>query len=88
MLTLQDAKNRFSAVVDAALAGRPQEVSRRGKPAVVVVSAEEYRRLLDKARGNRGSFVDHLRAFPGAAPKDDPKGEPERIEAVPRDVAF
>ena len=30
MWTLQDAKNRFSAVVEAALAGQPQEVSRRG----------------------------------------------------------
>ncbi|WP_372837307.1 type II toxin-antitoxin system prevent-host-death family antitoxin, partial [Puniceibacterium confluentis] len=46
MLTLQDAKNRFSAVVEAALSGRPQEVSRRGKPAVVVVAAEEYARLV------------------------------------------
>jgi len=29
MLTLQDAKNRFSAVVEAAMSGRPQEVTRR-----------------------------------------------------------
>lgn len=80
MISLQDAKNRFSAVVDAALAGRPQEVSRRGKPAVVVVSAEDYKRLVERAGGNRGSFVDHLMAFPGDAP--------ERIEAAPRDVRF
>ena len=32
---LQDAKDRFSAVVDAAVAGDPQRVTRRGKPAVV-----------------------------------------------------
>ena len=31
---LQDAKNQFSAVVDAAIAGEPQHVTRRGKPAV------------------------------------------------------
>jgi antitoxin Phd len=30
MWTLQDAKNKFSAVVEAALAGQPQQVSRRG----------------------------------------------------------
>ena len=66
MLTLQDAKNRFSAVVDAALAGRPQEVSRRGKPAVVVLSAAEYRRLVAGAQDRRGRFADHLLAFPGA----------------------
>jgi antitoxin Phd len=80
MWTLQDAKNRFSAVVDAALAGRPQEVTRRGRPAVVVVSADEYRRLLAGAGGPRDSFADHLMQFPG-----DPA---ERLQAHPRDVAF
>ena len=39
---LQDAKNRFCAVVDAAVAGDPQWVTRRGKPAVVVLAVEEY----------------------------------------------
>jgi antitoxin Phd len=29
--SLQDAKNRFSAVVDAAARGEPQMVTRRGK---------------------------------------------------------
>ena len=42
---LQDAKNRLSAVVDAALAGDPQRVTRRGKPAVVVLAVDEYERL-------------------------------------------
>ncbi|MYH49810.1 MAG: type II toxin-antitoxin system Phd/YefM family antitoxin [Gammaproteobacteria bacterium] len=42
---LQDAKNRFSAVVDAALAGDPQRVTRRGRPAVVVLAVDEYERL-------------------------------------------
>lgn len=80
MWTLQDAKNRFSAVVDAALAGQPQEVSRRGKPAVVILSAEEYHRMLNSARRERESFAAHLLAFPG----DDF----ERAEARPRDVNF
>lgn len=81
MITLQDAKNRFSAVVEAALAGRPQEVSRRGKPAVVVVSAEEYHRLVKAARIiHRESFTDHLLALPGL--------EEGRANAKPRDVAF
>ena len=80
MLTLQDAKNKFSAVVDAALAGHPQEVSRRGIPAVVVVSATEYHRLVSAARGPRESFASHLLAFPG---EDIP-----RAVAVPRDAAL
>lgn len=80
MWTLQDAKNRFSAVVEAALAGRPQEVTRRGKPAVVVLAAEEYRSLLARAGGSPGSFTDHLLAFPGA--------EIPRAEVRARDVQF
>mgnify|MGYP002624618352 CR=1 FL=1 len=80
MWTLQDAKNKFSAVVDGALAGEPQEVSRRGKPAVVVLSVEQYQGLLESARRSRGSFVDHLLDFPGP--------EIERAEAKPRDIDF
>ena len=66
MWTLQDAKNRFSAVVDAALKGAPQEVTRRGKPAVVVLAADEYQRLVAASGGKRESFAAHLMAFPGA----------------------
>ena len=48
---LQDAKNRFSALVNAALAGEPQLVTRRRQPAVVVLAVDEYERLrlLDNA---------------------------------------
>ncbi len=80
MWTLQDAKNRFSAVVDAALKGAPQEVTRRGKPAVVVLSMEQYRRLLEGAGPVRKSFAEHLLAFPGP--------EVERLRAQPRDAEF
>lgn len=80
MWTVQDAKNKFSAVVDAALAGTPQEVTRRGKPAVVILSADEYHRLLEGAVRARASFADHLMAFPG--------GEIPRMDATPRDVTF
>ncbi len=84
MWTLQDAKNKFSAVVDAALAGTPQEVTRRGKPAVVVLSTSQYRCLLADAKRSRGSFVDHLLAFPGM----DRHDETERAEVAPRPVEF
>tara|TARA_R110002072_G_scaffold37074_3_gene108866 strand:+ start:67 stop:309 length:243 start_codon:yes stop_codon:yes gene_type:complete len=80
MWTLQEAKNKFSTVVDAALAGTPQEVTRRGKPAVVVLSASEYHQLLTDAQRSRGSFVDHLLAFP---PEDI-----ERAQVKPRPVEF
>lgn len=80
MWTLQDAKNKFSAVVDAALAGTPQEVTRRAKPAVVILAADEYHRLLESAVKSRESFADHLMVFPG---EDMP-----RAQAAPRDVSF
>ena len=38
---LQDAKNKFSAVSDAAWRGTPQIVTRHGKPIVVVISKVE-----------------------------------------------
>ncbi|HWD59311.1 MAG TPA: type II toxin-antitoxin system Phd/YefM family antitoxin [Stellaceae bacterium] len=61
--SLQDAKNSFSAVVEAACRGEPQTVTKRGKRAVVVVSAEEYDRLAVKTK-DRQSFVEHLLAAP------------------------
>ena len=42
---LEDAKNQFSRLVRQALSGKPQRVTRGGREAVVVVSAEEYERL-------------------------------------------
>lgn len=86
MLTLQDAKNRFSAVVDAALSGHPQEVTRRGKPVVVVLSVEEYRRLLGQAQAQRESFAAHLMSFPGPAAPE--AGDIPRAQAVPREVVL
>jgi len=42
---LQEAKNRFSEVVDEALTHGPQTVTRHGREVVVIVSAKEYRRM-------------------------------------------
>ena len=49
--SVQDARNRFSEVVEAAK-HTPQTVTKHGKPAVVVVDAAEYERLrrLERAR--------------------------------------
>jgi prevent-host-death family protein len=59
--TLQEAKNRFSVVVDAATRGQPQRVTRRGRPAAVVVSVEAYERLQDLERAAAPSFGELLR---------------------------
>ena len=61
---MQDAKNRFSAVVDAALGGVPQRVIRRGRLAVVVLAADEYGRLRKLEPDNNPTFVEHLLAIP------------------------
>ena len=60
----QDAKNRFSAVVNAALAGEPQRVTRRGKPAVIVIAVEEYERLRNGEPDDTPTFVEHLLNIP------------------------
>ncbi len=80
--SLQDAKNRFSAVVNAALAGEPQRVTRRGEPVVVIVSTDEYERMRRLEKANAPTFSDLLLQIP----QDD--GEFERIPVSPRPVDF
>lgn len=53
---LQDAKNRFSEVVEEALAHGPQTVTRHGREVVVILSIEEYRRM----KQPRGSLIQAL----------------------------
>ena len=43
---LQEAKNRFSQVVERALKQGPQIITRHGIEAVIVLSYQEYRRML------------------------------------------
>jgi prevent-host-death family protein len=80
--SLQDAKNRFSAVVEAAIKGAPQRVTRRGKPAVMVISVEEYERLHQLERAAAPTFTDLLLAMP----RDD--SEFERSSIRPRAIDF
>ena len=79
---LQDAKRRFGAVVNAAIEGTPQRVTRRGKPAVVVISAEEYERLRHLEKAKAPTFPELLLAMP----QDD--GEFERIRIGLRPTDF
>ena len=46
---LQDAKARFSELVNAALKRGPQVISRRGIPTAVLVPIEEWRRLQENS---------------------------------------
>jgi prevent-host-death family protein len=79
--SVQDAKNRFSEVVEAARR-KPQTVTKHGKPAVVVVAADEFERLRTLERLASPSFADLLLAMPTG-------GEDfERLEARLRDPGF
>jgi prevent-host-death family protein len=70
---VQDAKQRFSELVQRALDEGPQVVTRRGKDAVVVLAADEYRRLTGR--------VPDFKAFLQSAP-DLSKLE---LDTLPRD---
>lgn len=87
-IALQDAKARFSEVVDAAMRGPAQPVTRRGKPAVVIVAATEYERLTRKDTAREGgNFIEHLLA----QPKPSKGSRPVRLsppELKPRDFDF
>ncbi len=72
--TLQDAKRRFSALVNTALAGEPQHVSQHGRPAVVVLSVAEYERLRRLERTDAPTFGELLLEIP----QDD-----REIERIP-----
>ncbi len=77
---LQDAKNRFSALVNAALAGEPQRVTRRGEPVVVVLAVDEYERLHRLERADAPTFAELLLEIP----QDD--GEFERLSVPARQL--
>ena len=79
--SVQDAKNQFSAVIDAARRA-PQTVTKHGKPAVVVVDAELYERLSKLEKAKAPNFKDHLLAIPQGG-KDF-----ERVEIEFRDIKF
>ena len=57
---LQDAKNRFSELVQRAKREGPQTVTLRGERAAVVLSADSYDALV----AERPSLVDHLLSGP------------------------
>ncbi|MDF0518162.1 type II toxin-antitoxin system Phd/YefM family antitoxin [Bradyrhizobium yuanmingense] len=61
--SIQDAKNRFSEVVEAARRA-PQMITKHGTPAVMVVDVNEYERLRRLERAQAPSFADLLLAIP------------------------
>lgn len=54
--TVAEAKAKFSALVDQVRAEGPQTITRRGRPAAVLVSAEEWARKTRRV-GNLAEFL-------------------------------
>ena len=83
---LQDAKNRFSKVVDSALQGVPQVVTRRGVPVAVVVAVDQYALLTQKGQADNG-FANFLLSMPTDG--EDMHGEVRgQLDLTPREVKF
>jgi prevent-host-death family protein len=57
---LQEAKARFSRLVKSAVTEGPQEITVHGRPAAVLLSAEEYAQL----SGRKPPFVEFMRQSP------------------------
>ncbi|MBY4607891.1 type II toxin-antitoxin system Phd/YefM family antitoxin [Rhizobium sp. 9T] len=80
---LQDAKNRFSKLVQKARDEGPQVVTLRGERTAVVLSARDY----DALRTGRPTLVDDL--LGGPAWDDDLTGAAEARAKIPsRSVTF
>lgn len=71
---LQDAKSRFSELVNMSMTEGPQMVTRRGEEAVVVMAAREYRRIT----GRHGNLIATL--------LNAPHGEPLLPERSPEPI--
>lgn len=77
---LQDAKAKFSQLVDKALTIGPQYVTRHGKNAVVVLSAEEYENIV----ANKPDFKHFLLSIPKVS--EDENNYFNRQKDYPRDI--
>jgi prevent-host-death family protein len=74
---LQEAKQKFSELIRRTLEEGPQVVTRRGEEVVVVVPAEEFRRLT----GDKPDFKEFLMSAPDLSVLDL-----ERPREMPRDI--
>ncbi len=77
---LQEAKNKFSSLVESAQKEGPQVVTKHGKEAVVVISADDYRELTRP----KTSFQQFMRKSPLAGLDLDIS----RNKKAPRDTSL
>ena len=78
--TVAQAKARFSEVIERAMTGRPQTITRNGRTAVVVVDAADWKRRTER----KGTLAEFL----AASPLRNAGAETQRIKGRLRDVDF
>ncbi|HAF56529.1 MAG TPA: type II toxin-antitoxin system prevent-host-death family antitoxin [Thauera sp.] len=66
MVSIDDAKREWRALIRKAEAGENVMITRDGKPVVVVLSAEEY----ERARRSAASWVDQIDDWRAGGPED------------------
>lgn len=76
--TVAEAKAKFSEVIDEARSNGPQTVTRNGRKAVVIVSAEEW----DRRTRRVGTLAD----FFAASPLRDSDVDLDRVKDGPREI--
>jgi len=80
---LQEAKVRFSQLVEEAMKGQPQLVTRRGRKAVMVLAWETDARLTE-ANLYLWQAIGHPKTFPN----EEAEAFFARVEAEPREVSL
>jgi len=75
---LQEAKSKFSQLVDSAMHSKPQFVTKHGHNAVVVLSFEEYKKITQPKQD--------LVSFFQASPFGDFELNTTRNKDLPRDI--
>jgi len=75
---LQDAKSKFSRLVENAMGNEPQFVTKYGNNAVVILSYEEYRRMT-KPKADLVSFLRN-------SPLSEINLDFTRDKALPREI--
>ncbi len=83
--SLHDAKNKLSAVIDAAQQGEAQVITRRGVPSAVVVSVEAFEKLQLQEQSLKPDFLEHLLSSPQS---DQAETLFERSNLTVRDIDF
>ena len=77
---LQDAKARFSELVRKVRSEGPQHVTVHGRDEVVIIAAEEFRRLMGNVTGD--ALIKAMQASPYRDVNIEPKREPMPVREI------